>query len=206
MPLFNESLESIAQAIVTVKRALEEGVIEEENYKGLNDYLAKRAKDFKIKKSHLARANKNLDDELEAEVEEFFMDEGDALCGWAEEFLQEHEKDDVKDDVKVELTADEKALEYIVADEQFRVRLAAEIGLSADEKANCDAWLDEVNAVVKAEQAVVMAEQKAQKAWAKMQGAVEVGLTADQKAQKAWRKMDDEERAAMAKLVSECKR
>jgi len=89
MPLFNESIESIAQAIVIVKRALEEGVIEEENYKGFNDYLDQRAKDFKIKKSHLARANKNLDDELESEVEEFFMDEGEALCKMAEELLGE---------------------------------------------------------------------------------------------------------------------
>jgi len=96
MPLFNESLESIAQAVVTVKRALKAGVIEKEDYKGLNDYLAKRVKDFKIKKTHLAKANKDLDDELEAEAEEFFMDEGDALAGWAQEFLEEHEKD-VKD-------------------------------------------------------------------------------------------------------------
>ena len=94
MPLFNETLESIAQAVVTVKRALKEGVIEKDDYKGLNDYLAKRAKDFKIKKSHMTRANKNLDDELEAEVEEFFMDEGEALCKLAEELLEEHEKDD----------------------------------------------------------------------------------------------------------------
>jgi hypothetical protein len=48
MPLFNESLESIAQAVVTVKRALKAGVIQKEEYKGLNDYLAKRAKDFKV--------------------------------------------------------------------------------------------------------------------------------------------------------------
>jgi hypothetical protein len=89
MPLFNESIESIAQAIVTVKRALKEGVIEEENYKGVNDYLDQRAKDFKIKKSHLARANKNLDDELESEVEEFFMEVGDSLYKWAEELLGE---------------------------------------------------------------------------------------------------------------------
>ncbi len=95
MPLFNESIESIAQAVVTVKRALKAGVIEKENYKGLNDYLAKRAKDFKVKKSNLAQANKDLDDELEAE-EEFFMDEGEALCKMAEELLEEHEKDDVK--------------------------------------------------------------------------------------------------------------
>jgi FMN phosphatase YigB (HAD superfamily) len=97
MPLFNETLDSIAQAIVTVKLALKEGVIEEENYKGLNDYLAKRAKDFKIKKSHITRANKNLDDELETEAQEF-MDEGDALRGWAEELLEEHERDLGKDD------------------------------------------------------------------------------------------------------------
>ena len=97
MPLFYESLDSIAQAIVTVKRALEEGVIEKENYKGLNEYLAKRAKDFKVKKSHLAKANKDLDEELETEAQEF-MDEGDALCGWAEELLEEHERDLGKDD------------------------------------------------------------------------------------------------------------
>jgi hypothetical protein len=98
MPLFNETLETIAQAIVTVKRALKTGVIEEAYYIGLNDYLAKRAKDFKIKKTHLTRANKDLDDELEAEVEEFFMDEGDALCKMAEELLEEHEADLGKDD------------------------------------------------------------------------------------------------------------
>jgi hypothetical protein len=97
MPLFNESIESIAQAIVTVKRALKAGVIEKEDYKEFNDYLAKRAKDFKIKKTHMTRANKNLDDELETEVKEFMLDEDDALRGWAEEFLQEHEKDDDKD-------------------------------------------------------------------------------------------------------------
>jgi len=98
MPLFNESLESIAQAVVTVKRALKAGAIEKEDYKGLSDYLAQRVKDFKIKKTHLAKANKDLDDELEAEVEEFFMDECDALAGWAQEFLEEHEKDLGKDD------------------------------------------------------------------------------------------------------------
>jgi hypothetical protein len=98
MPLFNESLESIAQAIVTVKRALKEGVIEEENYKGLTNYLNQRAKDFKIKKSHMARAKKNLDDEMKVEVEEFFMEIGDSLYKWAEELLEEHEKNFGKDD------------------------------------------------------------------------------------------------------------
>jgi hypothetical protein len=98
MPLFNESLDSIAQAVVTVKRALKAGVVENEDYSGLNYYLAQRVKDFKIKKTHIAKANKDLDDELEAEVEEFFMDEGDALYKMAEELLEEHEKDLGKDD------------------------------------------------------------------------------------------------------------
>ena len=97
MPLFNESLESIAQAVVTVKRALKAGAIEKEDYKGLSDYLAKRAKDFKIKKSHMTRANKKLADELETEREDFFMDEDEALGKMAEELLEEHDKDDVKD-------------------------------------------------------------------------------------------------------------
>jgi ribonucleotide reductase alpha subunit len=96
MPLFNESLESIAQAVVTVKRALKAGVIEKGEYKGLNDYLAKRAKDFKVKKSHLAQANKDLDEELLDEELEFYTEEGDALYKMAEELLEEHEKDDVK--------------------------------------------------------------------------------------------------------------
>ena len=120
MPLFNESLESIAQAVVTVKRALKAGVIEKENYKGLNDYLAKRAKDFKVKKSNLAQANKDLDDDLEAEVEEFFMDEGEALCKMAEELLEEHEKDDVKAAACEELAwlDDEGELDEVPQDKQ----------------------------------------------------------------------------------------
>ncbi len=89
MPLFNESLESIAQAIVTVKRALKARAIEKKYYKELEDYLNQRAKDFKLKKSHIAKANRDLDDELQAEVEEFFMDEDDALYKMAEEILEE---------------------------------------------------------------------------------------------------------------------
>ena len=54
MPLFYESLESIAQAIVTIKRALKAGVIEKENYKKLEDYLNQRAKDFKINTENCA--------------------------------------------------------------------------------------------------------------------------------------------------------
>jgi hypothetical protein len=96
MPLFNESLESIAQAVVTVKRALKAGVIEKETYKGLSDYLAKRAKDFKVKKSHLAKANKDLDEELEVEVQEFFVEEGDALYKMAEALLEDFDEKDVK--------------------------------------------------------------------------------------------------------------
>jgi hypothetical protein len=101
MPLFNESLESIAQAIVTVKRALKAGVIEKENYKELNVYLNKRACDFKLKKSHVAKANNDLDDELHSEVEEFFVDEGDALYRMAEELLEEFKSDDKEGDEDV---------------------------------------------------------------------------------------------------------
>jgi hypothetical protein len=92
MPLFNESLESIAQAVVTVKRALKAGVIEKEEYKGLNVYLAKRSKDFKIKKSHLMQANKDLDEELLDEELEFYTEEGDALYKMAEELLEEFDE------------------------------------------------------------------------------------------------------------------
>ena len=96
MPLFNESIESIAQAIVTVNRALKAGVIEKENYKGLNEYLNKRKTELKVKKIDLAEAKRNLDEELLDEELEFFMEEGDALYKMAEELLEEHEKDDVK--------------------------------------------------------------------------------------------------------------
>lgn len=96
MPLFNESLESIAQAVVTVKRALKAGVLVKEEYKGLNAYLAKRSKDFKIKKAHLVQANKDLDEELLDEELEFFMEEGDALYKMSEELLEEFGEKDVK--------------------------------------------------------------------------------------------------------------
>ena len=94
MPLFYESLESIAQAIVTIKRALKAGVIEKENYKKLEDYLNQRAKDFKIKKSHIAKAKRDLEDELQSEVEEFFMDEDDALYKMAEDILEDFVDED----------------------------------------------------------------------------------------------------------------
>lgn len=88
MSLFNETLDSITYAIVTIKRALKTGVIEKENYKELDDYLGKRAVELKVKKSHITKAKRDLDDELESE-EEFFMDKDDALYKMAEEILED---------------------------------------------------------------------------------------------------------------------
>jgi hypothetical protein len=98
MPLFNESLESIAYAIVTVKRALKAGVIEKVNYKELEDYLNQRAKDFKVKKSDIAKEKLALDDVLKSEVEEFFMKKGDALYKMAEYLLEEFKGDEEADE------------------------------------------------------------------------------------------------------------
>jgi hypothetical protein len=89
MPLFNETPDSIAEAIVTVKRALKAGVIEKADYKGLSDYLDQRAKDFGIDKKQLAKATKYLKIELELEAEEFFTEEGDALYNMADVLLDE---------------------------------------------------------------------------------------------------------------------
>lgn len=127
MPLFNESLESIAQAVVTVKRALKAGVIEKGEYKGLNDYLAKRAKDFKVKKSHLAQANKDLDEDLLDEELEFFTEEGDALYKMAEALLEEFDEKDVKD-VKAEDDWDKQAAAcaaWMKMDDKERAAMAA---------------------------------------------------------------------------------
>ena len=128
MPLFNESLESIAQAVVTVKRALKAGVIDKADYKGLSDYLAKRSKDFKIKKAHLVQANKDLDEELLDEELEFFVEEGDALYKMAEELLEEF-GEDVKAPV-VDLTAAREAISaaraaWMKMDDTERAALAA---------------------------------------------------------------------------------
>ena len=128
MPLFNESTESIAQAIVTIKRALKAGVIEKANYKGLSDYLAKRSKDFKIKKAHLVQANADLDEELLDEELEFFVEEGDALYKMAEELLEEHEKDFGKDDDKM-LRAEEAD-----ADDWDRQAVACAAWMKMDDK------------------------------------------------------------------------
>jgi predicted transcriptional regulator len=117
MPLFNETLESIAQAIVTIKRALKAGVIDKENYKELETYLAKRAVDFKMKKSHIAKAKRDLKDELKSEVEEFFMDEGDALYRMAEELLEEFNEDEETDVCKTwaNMTNKERAAMAVLA-------------------------------------------------------------------------------------------
>ena len=128
MPLFNESLESIAQAVVTVKRALKAGVIEKADYKGLSDYLAKRSKDFKIKKAHLVQANADLDEELLDEELEFFVEEGDALYKMAEELLEEF-GEDVKAPV-VDLTAAREAISaaraaWMKMDDTERAAMAA---------------------------------------------------------------------------------
>ena len=128
MPLFNESLESIAQAVVTVKRALKAGVIDKADYKGLRDYLAKRSKDFKIKKAHLVQANKDLDEELLDEELEFFVEEGDALYKMAEELLEEF-GEDVKAPV-VDLTAAREAISaaraaWMKMDDTERAAMAA---------------------------------------------------------------------------------
>jgi len=89
MSLFNESLESIAQAIVTVKRAVEKGVIQKCEVKGLNQYLNAQKKVYKIKKTHLVKANKDLDEDLVDEELEFFTEEGDALYKMVQDILEE---------------------------------------------------------------------------------------------------------------------
>ena len=96
MPLYNESVETIAQAIVTVKRAIEEGVIYAKNYKGLNKYLKARGKDFKITKKNLSRANKDLDDELRMAVDGLYMEVGDELFKMAEDLLIEHQNENCR--------------------------------------------------------------------------------------------------------------
>ena len=125
MPLYHECLESIAQAIVTVKRAQKAGVIEKENYKELNVYLAKRAKDFKIKKGHLEKAKRDLDDELKAEVEEFFVDEGEALCKLAEMILDEFGDEDVNAATEDQDKQAAACAAWMMMDDEERAAMAA---------------------------------------------------------------------------------
>jgi hypothetical protein len=119
MPLFNESIESIAQAIVTVNRALKAGVIEKEDYKGLNEYLNQQKTTLKIKKSHLAEAKRNLDDELQVEADEFFMDEDDALYKMAEELLE-----DFGGNEEVEDEMDKQAKAWAMMNDKERAAMA----------------------------------------------------------------------------------
>jgi len=137
MPLFNETPESIAEAIVTVKRALKAGVIEKADYKGLSDYLDQRAKDFGIDKKQLAKATKYLKIELELEAEEFFTEEGDALYNMADVLLDEFkdfngEKDEGPYnwglDVKAEPAVDKRAAAekaWANMDDEERAAMAA---------------------------------------------------------------------------------
>jgi len=112
MSLFNEAIESIAQAIVIINRALKYGVIEEEKYKGLREYLNKRAVDFKVKKSHIAKAKRDLNESLKSEVKEFFMKKGDSLYKWAEDLLEEYENDIVNHDTDLRVEADWQKQSY----------------------------------------------------------------------------------------------
>ena len=126
MSLFNESLESIAQAIVTIKRAQKAGVIEKAAYKGFNAYLRKQKTVFKIKKADLDKAEQELDEDLLDEELEFFMEEGDALYKMAEEMLEEHEKDDVKAAVEDDWDKQAAAMvAWMKMDDKERAAMAA---------------------------------------------------------------------------------
>jgi hypothetical protein len=113
MSLFYETPDSITHAIVTIKRAMKARVIEKENYKELDNYLGKRAMDFKVKKSHIAKAKRELEDKMESEMMEFFMDKDYALYKMAEEILKDftdrkYEKEKAEKDEKDKKDQDEK--------------------------------------------------------------------------------------------------
>lgn len=80
------------------------GVIDKENYKELDDYLDKRAVDFKVKKSHITKAKCDLDEKLESELGEFFMDKNYALYKMTEDILKDFtgRKDDEEKAKKAE--------------------------------------------------------------------------------------------------------
>jgi len=113
MPLFNETADSITYAIVTIKRGMKAGVLEKKNYKKLVAYLNSRAKDFKVKKIHITKANCILDEELKTEVEVYLMDEDDALYKMAEEILEDFDEDEDDDEM---LREEERAWEIKAAD------------------------------------------------------------------------------------------
>ena len=98
MPLFNENTENVAMAIVTLQRALEHEVIEEENYKGLVEYLNKQKAVYSVTETHLKEAEAGLEEELEGAEQELMKDMDDQLYEMAEELLAEHERDFGKSD------------------------------------------------------------------------------------------------------------
>ena len=126
MSIFNESLESIAQAIVTVKRAVENGIIQKSEVKGLNQYLNSQKKVYKIKKVHLEKANKDLDEDLVDEELEFFMEEGDALYKMVQDILEEFGSQTAKTAVAEDW--DKQAAAYVAwakMDDKERTAMAA---------------------------------------------------------------------------------
>lgn len=94
MPLFIETAESVATAIVTVQRALENEVIEAGNYEGFIAYLEAKKIELGVTAEQINGANDVLDDELQYAIEELYMEEGDELHKMAEELLAEHEKEE----------------------------------------------------------------------------------------------------------------
>jgi hypothetical protein len=92
MPLFIESTESVASAIVIIRRAIKAGVIDKNDYRDFYTYLNLQKKIHAVKKSHIDNANRDLDIELDNAVTDLFMDQNEELCNMAEELLAEHQK------------------------------------------------------------------------------------------------------------------
>ena len=92
-----ESIDFIAEAIVTVKRALEHGVIDEKKYKGLIDHLSKQKAVYGVEDSDIMRANNGLD-ELEYIMNLLMSELSDELFNMAEKLLADYEKEVGKDD------------------------------------------------------------------------------------------------------------
>jgi hypothetical protein len=138
MSLFYETLDTITHAIATVKCAMKTRVIEKENYTELDDYLGKRAVDFRVKKSHIAKATRDLDDNLESG--EFFMDKKYALYRMAEEILEDFTR---RKDEKEKAEKDEK-------DEKDKKEKD-----ELDKQMVCKAW-DKMNDVERAMMAVLV--------------------------------------------------
>lgn len=98
MPLFIENANSIATAIVTIQRAIENQVIEEKKYEGLVTYLDAKKVEYGVTLQQINLADDVLDDELRYAFEDLYMEESDELANMAEEILNEHQRDFGKDD------------------------------------------------------------------------------------------------------------